>query len=123
MFSTTLSVADAYPRVVTEFFSIEKKLLKINKNKVYIIAMLCIGLVSIGIIHYGSNKFTLLVDFVASLSFLASPVLAWFNFQLFTQKEIPDEFKLSTTFRLFSLACLASLVIFNIVYFWFKFYV
>lgn len=122
MFSTTLSVADAYPRVISEIFTLEKGFTKQQKFRSYLISLSVISLVALIIIYFGSNQFTILVDFAAGLSFLAAPFLAWFNYQLFQQKNIPEEFKLKKPFKIFSLTCLAGLIVFNILYIWSVFY-
>jgi Mn2+/Fe2+ NRAMP family transporter len=118
MFSTTLMVADAYPRVLSEFLTLERKLTPQKKSTSYTISLFLICIVALLIIQYGSQQFTLLVDFAAAVSFLAAPFLAWFNYQLFQQKEIKEQFKFKKSFNRFSLVCLLSLIIFNVIYLW-----
>jgi Mn2+/Fe2+ NRAMP family transporter len=118
MFSTTLTVADAYPRVISEFLTIEKNFNSHEKSRSYTISVVLICIISLAIIYNGSSQFTLLVDFAAGISFLASPFLAWFNYQLFQRKEIGEKFKLRQSFKVFSLFCLTVLIIFNVVYLW-----
>jgi Mn2+/Fe2+ NRAMP family transporter len=122
MFSTTLTVTDAYPRVISEFLAIEKNFNTHEKSWSYTISVVFISIISLAIIYYGSSQFTLLVDFAAGISFLASPFLAWFNYQLFQQDEFKQEFRLKKAFRTFSLICLFVLIAFNIVYLWSLFY-
>lgn len=117
MFSTTLTVADAFPRVISEVVLIEGVSKKIS-FKIYIVAMICLMLVALGIIQFGTNRFKLLVDFAAGLSFLSAPVLGWFNYKLFQQKQIPKAFQLKKSFRVFSLCCLGGLILFNAIYLW-----
>lgn len=122
MFSTTLSVADAYPRVISEIISIEKAVTKKQKFNIYLLCLFLISSFAFGIIHFGSNQFTVLVDFAAGLSFLAAQFLAWFNYQLFQQKNIPEDFKFNKAFKIFSIVCLSGLVVFNFVYLWTVFF-
>ncbi|GGE43274.1 Nramp family divalent metal transporter [Psychroflexus planctonicus] len=122
MFSTTLSVADAYPRVISEIISIEKAVTKKQKFNIYLICLFLVSSFAFGIIHFGSNQFTVLVDFATGLSFLAAPFLAWFNYQLFQQKNIPKDFKFNKAFKIFSIVCLVGLVVFNFVYLWTVFF-
>jgi Mn2+/Fe2+ NRAMP family transporter len=122
MFSTTLTVADAYPRVVSEFLTIEKSFNTHEKSKSYIVVLILICVVALVIIQYGSNQFTILVDFAAGLSFLAAPFLAWFNYQIFQQVDIPEKFKLKKSFKVFSLCCVVTLIVFNFIYLWSIFY-
>lgn len=122
MFSTTLTVADAYPRVIAEVFALEKNLPKPKINKIYFFSLVLMIIVALLIIQYGSSQFTFLVDFAAGLSFLSAPVLAWFNFQVFQQKDIPNAFKFKTPLKVFSLSCLVGLIIFNVIYVWSVFF-
>lgn len=118
MFSTTLTVADAYPRVISEFLTLENNFSKHEKSTSYSVALIFISIIALLIIHYGSSQFTILVDFAAGISFLAAPFLAWFNYQVFQQKNIQEEFKLKKPFKIFSLCCLVGLVLFNLIYLW-----
>jgi len=119
MFSTTLTVADAYPRVISEFLRLEKNFNTHEKTKSYIISLILIGVVALIIIQYGSSQFTTLVDFAAAISFLSAPFLAWFNYQLFQRKDIiPEKFRLNKAFKFFSVCCLTGLILFNFVYLW-----
>ncbi len=119
MFSTTLTVADAYPRVISEVIALEKSEAKSKRGyNVYFISLFVICIFSLLIIHFGTSQFKLLVDFAAGLSFLSSPFLAWFNYQLFLKGDIPEEFQLKKSFKIFSILCLVGLVAFSIVYIW-----
>ena len=117
MFSTTLTVVDAFPRVISEVGVLEGASKK-KAFKIYIIAMLILMIVSLGIIQFGTSQFKLLVDFAAGLSFLSAPVLAWFNYKLLLQKDIPKAFQFKKSFRVFSLCCLMGLILFNCIYLW-----
>lgn len=118
MFSTTLTVADAYPRVISEVITLERNFSKHRKSKTYTVILILICIVALLIIYYASKQFTILVDFAAGLSFLAAPFLAWFNYQLFQQKDIQKEFRLKKPFKIFSRCCLVGLIIFNLIYLW-----
>jgi Mn2+/Fe2+ NRAMP family transporter len=118
MFSTTLSVYDAYPRVISELFVIDKYLAKLNNPKIYTFSLVILGIVALLIIQFGGSQFKVLIDFATALSFLIAPFLAWFNFQLFQKIKIPQEFRLSRRFKYFSLACIVFLVLFNVIYLW-----
>jgi Mn2+/Fe2+ NRAMP family transporter len=119
MFSTTLTVADAYPRVISEVMALENSGPKSKRGyDVYFISLFAICILSLLIIHFGTSQFKLLVDFAAGLSFLSSPFLAWFNYQLFLKGDIPKEFQLKKSFKIFSILCLVGLIAFSIVYIW-----
>jgi Mn2+/Fe2+ NRAMP family transporter len=119
MFSTTLTVADAFPRVVAEIFVIEKT--SLNPKYVFKIntfSLVILSIVALAIIQFGSSEFKLLIDFAAALSFLSAPFLAWFNYQLFLKKDIPKAFRLSKPFKIFSICCLLGLILFGAIYIW-----
>ena len=117
LFSTTLTVADAYPRVITEIFCLEGYS-KTTSFRIYTYSLLVLILVALGIIIFGTDQFKLLVDIAAGLSFLSAPILAWFNFQLLQSKHIPKQFQFGYKFRIFSVLCLAGLILFSCVYIW-----
>jgi Mn2+/Fe2+ NRAMP family transporter len=118
MFSTTLSVFDAYPRVISEIFAVEKCSKKLKPSTIYSACLVILALVAMIIIEFGGKQFKVLIDFATALSFLVAPFLAWFNFQLFQKVKMPEEFKLSNGLKYFSLACLVFLVLFNVIYLW-----
>jgi len=117
LFSTTLTVADAFPRVFSEISLVEGHSKK-TAFKVYVFTLLLLAVISLGIIQFGTSQFKLLVDFATGLSFLSAPFLAWFNYQLFQKKNVPEDFQFKTPFKVFSLLCLAGLVGFNFIYIW-----
>lgn len=123
MFSTVITVTDAYPRVFAEFYfsdesiSISKKL----KWSIYSWALCIIPLFSLGILYFLSGSFKLLIDFAAGLSFLSAPFLAWFNYRLITGNQMPVAFRPNKSYRLFSLGCFVLLVAFCGVYMWYYF--
>jgi Mn2+/Fe2+ NRAMP family transporter len=122
MFSTTISVADAFPRVISEVFILEKGYKRPKATRIYILSLLILSFIALLIIQFGGSQFKLLVDFAAGLSFLTAPFLAWFNFQLFQNKKIPQEFRLNSAFKNFSLTCLVFLILFNFIYLWSVFF-
>lgn len=118
MFSTVLTVTDAYPRVISELKDPEKEQGgdKKEKWKLYKISIFIIPVLSLAILFFLSGSFTILVDFATGLSFLSAPFLAWFNYKLVTGEQMPEKHRPGKAYRIFSLICFALLVIFNIVY-------
>jgi Mn2+/Fe2+ NRAMP family transporter len=117
MFSTTLTVTDAFPRVMSKLFQNKKRQ---NEIRVYNIFIFIIPSLALLILYALQSSFTVLVDFAAGLSFLASPILAWFNLKLMTNKKEP--IPMNPSYLLFSWVCLAFLVCFGIGYLVFTFY-
>lgn len=123
MFSTVLTVTDAYPRVFSELKNPEKELSPDleDKWKIYKISIFIIPVFSLSILFFLSGSFTILVDFATGLSFLSAPFLAWFNYKLVTGDQMPEEHRPGRPYRLFSLVCFSLLVLFNIVYLYYNF--
>jgi Mn2+/Fe2+ NRAMP family transporter len=117
MFSTTLTVTDAFPRVMSKLVQNEKQAQK--KLNAYHIFIIIIPIIALIILYFLNSTFTVLVDFAAGLSFLASPVLAWFNLKLIIQNK--NLIKISPNYVLFSRICLFFLVCFGLGYLVFKF--
>ncbi len=91
MFSTTITVADAYPRVLKQISAVRYKHktgLKPLKN--YTINSLLLCLVALALLYFLKSSFKALVDFAAGLSFLSSPVLAYFNYRLIKTSQIEE---------------------------------
>jgi Mn2+/Fe2+ NRAMP family transporter len=119
MFSTTLTVTDAFPRVMSKLVQSEKQTQK--KFNAYHVFIVIIPMVALVILYFLNSTFTVLVDFAAGLSFLASPVLAWFNLKLIIQNKNKNLIKISPNYILFSRICLFFLVCFGLGYLVFKF--
>ena len=117
MFSTTLTVTDAFPRVMA-------KLLKNNsstqqESRLYHTFIFIVPSVALGILFFLKGSFTTLVDFAAGLSFLASPVLGWFNLKLMLHQK--NSILISPIYLNFSRVCLFFLVCFGLGYIVFEF--
>ncbi|MDT0644287.1 Nramp family divalent metal transporter [Zunongwangia sp. F363] len=117
MFSTTLAVTDAFPRVISEVFAEEKTEWKPQQKwKNYKLNVFLIPVLSLFILYFFTTSFTILVDFATALSFLSAPFLAWFNYKLVTGNQMPEAERPSRVYRIFSLLCLVLLILFNCVY-------
>jgi Mn2+/Fe2+ NRAMP family transporter len=95
LLSTTLTVTDAFPRVISELLNPEKKQLKVEKKKWkdYKIGIFVIPILSLCILFFLSGSFIFLIDFATGLSFLSAPFLAWFNYKLVTGSHMKEEDK------------------------------
>lgn len=120
MLSTTLAVSDAYPRVLAEIFRVFRNQDNVSETKgnwkIYRILAPAIALISLGFLVYLSGSFKLLVDFATGLSFLAAPILAWFNIRLISSTWVPEHNRPKGWYLLFSWGCFAFLVLFSILY-------
>ncbi len=90
MFSTTLTVTDAYPRVSQRILSLEVKSFN-ESDRTYRLLLVLISMVSVGMLYFLGSNFAFMVDLATSMSFLMAPVLAFINYKLVTGKDIPIE--------------------------------
>ncbi len=118
LLSTTLTVTDAFPRVISELLNPELKQVQNEKKKWkdYKIGIFVIPILSLCILFFFSGSFIFLIDFATGLSFLSAPFLAWFNYRLVTGDHLKKEDQPTKGYRIFSLLCFAILVIFTLVY-------
>ncbi len=92
MFSTTLTVTDAYPRVSREIISVLKgKEVEETGLYSYKTLIIVISILSLLLLYLTGSRFTFMVDFATTLSFLTAPVLAFINYKLVMHKHFPDE--------------------------------
>lgn len=95
MFSTTLTVTDAYPRVSRRMLEVlmpetfEEK----DNLTLYRFLLVAISILSLGVLYFLGDSFTLMVDLATTLSFLTAPVLAYLNHRLVTADHMPDRCK------------------------------
>lgn len=123
LLSTLITVVDAYPRVMQQYLKNASPQRDLAKFKsIYVIALWVIPLISLIILNALGKNFIVLVDFAASLSFLGTAILAYFNYRLVTQKSFPEEAKPSRAYRIYSLLCLAVLVSMALGYLYLSFF-
>lgn len=92
MFSTTLTVTDAYPRVSREIITVLKgKDIGDSGLYSYKTLIIAISIVSLLLLYFTGSRFTFMVDFATTLSFLTAPVLAFINYKLVMHEHFPDE--------------------------------
>lgn len=95
MFSTTLTVTDAYPRVSRQMLAVlfPETFSGINNLRLYRILIVIISVFSLGVLYFLGDSFTLMVDLATTLSFLTAPVLAYLNYKLVTAEHMPDHYR------------------------------
>jgi len=93
MFSTTLTVTDAYPRTCSHLFNLGR----LDRPKEtpwyssYKGLLVVISLVSLIILYFAGGNFIFMVDLATSVSFLTAPVFAFINYKLIYSKHFPEE--------------------------------
>lgn len=129
MLSTTLTVQDALPRTVAQYVRrlrsderYEEHAPDATRGLGYWIALVGIAAAALWIIAGASGAgFQRLVDLATTLSFLGTPVLAWFNHRAMTSRAIPEAERPGRTYRAASAACVAFWTLFALVYLWQRF--
>lgn len=125
MFSTTLAVTDAYPRVMTELRVVyhNGNLSEKARRQTYAITIVAVPVLAVCVLVFLTGAFTILIDFAAGLSFLSAPILGWFNLKLITGKNVPPEARPGKAYLYFSMACLLLLVLFSLIYLYWRFFI
>ena len=118
MFSTTLTVTDAYPRVSRRMLEVllPDAFNDVNNLRIYRILLVVISILSLGVLYFLGDSFTLMIDLATTLSFLTAPILAYINYRLVTAQHMPDDCKPSTWMRWLSWSGIIFLTAFALVY-------
>lgn len=95
MFSTTLTVTDAYPRVSRRMLEVLLPGIFSKKDDItlYRWLLIIISIFSLGVLYFLGDQFTLMIDIATTLSFLTAPVLAYINYRLVTAEHMPEHCK------------------------------
>lgn len=103
MFSTTLTVTDAYPRVSREIITVLKgRVIEDTGLYSYRNLIIVISIISLLLLYFTGSRFTFMVDFATKLSFLTAPVLAFINYKLVMHEHFPDEHRPPLWLRILS---------------------
>ncbi|RMF06565.1 MAG: divalent metal cation transporter [Candidatus Neomarinimicrobiota bacterium] len=123
MFSTTLTVADAYPRVLKEAWLDWQGRDRIRQGeRVYWLSMLGVIAGGLLLLTVLKSTMTFMVDLATTLSFLTAPVLAWFNYRVLFQPDFPEAFRPSRRMQILSWIGMAFLLGFALVYLYWRFF-
>jgi len=96
MFSTTVTVLDAYPRVMQESSELLFPALKLSNKKSlkpYAVWMIITIAGTMALLVYFSQSMRFMVDMATTISFVAAPVLAILNYKAVTHAHFPAEAK------------------------------
>ncbi len=125
MFSTTLAVTDAFPRVLTQvrIHVVPKPIGDKDKSRFYNLMLISIPVVSVGVLIFFSGTFTAFIDLATVISFLSAPLLAWMNYRLVTSDQMPEHARPGKAMRLYCLASIAFLLIFCLAYIYIRIFI
>jgi len=117
MFSTTLIVTDAYPRICRKFVQIYKPgFLKGSEPFQYRFFLIAVSFISLTFLYILGDQFRYLIDLATTLSFLSAPILGYINHKLMHQPFIPSEYKPRPWLTWLSRSGLIFLTVFVFVY-------
>jgi Mn2+/Fe2+ NRAMP family transporter len=105
MFSTTLTVIDAYPRSLAKSVQVAWPQVKQSFSCLHNIMILggsLAGWLLIFAALNGKLNFTRMIDIATTISFLAAPVFAFLNYRLINSRHVPDAFRPGSFLRLLS---------------------
>ena len=132
MFSTTLTVLDALPRTVVVLvrrFAVDEPkqnasspTRELCRTKGYWVALLVIASgATLIIARVSEDGFRGLIDLATTLSFLGTPLLAWFNHRAMTSREIEPADRPGLAMRLWSWTGIVFWTGFAAVFIWSRF--
>jgi len=118
MFSTTLTVTDAYPRVSRRMLEVlmPDTFNNLDNVRLYRILLVIISLLSLGVLYFLGDSFTLMIDIATTLSFLTAPVLAYLNYRLVTADHMPGNCEPKPWLKWLSWSGIVFLTAFALVY-------
>lgn len=95
MFSTSLTILDAYPRVLNRVLLVFKRegLSQGAQQRFVFLWVLILVLGATLLINHLKGQMKVLVDFATTLSFITAPVLAYLNLKAITAKQVPKAFR------------------------------
>ena len=103
MFSTTLTVTDAYPRTISHILNLNR-----NNNeqpsffKSYRGTLIIISIISLLVLYVAGSRFIFMVDLATTMSFLSGPVFAYINYKLIFSDLFPENKKPAQWLKLLS---------------------
>lgn len=122
IFSSLLTVMDGYPRAITgSLFLLSKRINQLELN-VYFAIMITISVLGLIIVSFFAKNMKLMMDVATIVSFLAAPILAFFNYKVVTTKYFPEQGKPPLWLRILAIAGMVFLTGFSLIYLWTLFF-
>jgi len=118
MFSTTITVLDAYPRVLKRITALLVPGYEETNNSdgAYWFWIILVAAGALFLLAFLADSMTFMVDLATILSFLTAPVFAIMNYRLITGNNIPAEYLPGQGLKWISLIGIGFLVIFSLLY-------
>jgi Mn2+/Fe2+ NRAMP family transporter len=115
MFSTTITVLDAYSRVIPSVITnlMPKSKNSLPGNWLWLTIMLVGTLI---IIIFFAKSMRVMVDIATTLSFVTAPILAYLNYKVVTSDKMPEYARPGKGLRILSWIGIIFFVVFTIIY-------
>ncbi len=118
MFSTTITVLDAYPRVlqrisIVTFPSLKEKGIGRSTYLIWIVLVAAGAVMLLGLL---ASSMTFMVDLATIISFLTAPVFAFINYRLINLSHVPKEQRPGSGLKWLSWVGIVFLAIFSVIY-------
>ena len=122
MFSTTITVLDAYPRVLQRISVavIPDLKQKGSKDQAYWLWIIIVAAGAVMLIEFFADSMTFMVDVATILSFLTAPVFAIFNYILITRQHVPAKDHPSRSLKILSWIGIVFLTAFSLLFLYHK---
>lgn len=119
MLSTTVTVMDAYPRLLRSMSEMLMPALKDNnqrQNKLNRIWMFVLVAGTLMLVTYLRQSMRFMVDLATTLSFITAPLLAYLNFRVINSAQVPAEYRQPVWLRVFSITGIFFLFMFALIF-------
>ncbi|MCW5602401.1 Nramp family divalent metal transporter [Nitrosomonas sp.] len=118
MFSTLLTCLDAYPRTLrrsTEILITKYQSSRYHNGLYWFWLLLTVSGTTV-LLHFYLRDMRAMVDLATTISFILAPVLAILNYIALHHPQVPDDAKLSGTFKYFYLTSTGLLIAFSLLF-------
>jgi Mn2+/Fe2+ NRAMP family transporter len=122
MFSTTLAVTDAYPRVLSALLAVARhgpddpRARKPHDTKTYRVSLVLVSSGALLILYLAGTRFTQLIDLATTISFLSAPVLAWLTLRVVTDAHMPHNARPGPVLLALAWTGIAFLTVFSLIW-------
>ncbi len=116
MFSTTLTVIDAYPRSLAVSQALAFGRRRVSAGALHALWMVGCSAAALVLILAFVERFTALIDLATIIAFLTAPVFAWLNLRLLTSDHTPEAHRPGPALRALAWAGMLFFLGFGLVY-------
>ncbi|MDK3159912.1 divalent metal cation transporter [Kamptonema cortianum] len=122
MFSTTLTVLDAYPHSLATGARIAFPKIRLSDRSLHILLMIVSSIIALVIINRYLQSMRALIDFATTIAFLSAPVFAYMNYRLIFSDITPPELRPGRAYRVFCWIGLVFLSGFSLLFLIWRFF-